>query len=135
MTPQILLLKSCFMLNAKSKVFLSPRMCPLPTILANVNTMIASYGLVNHSNIYYWAQYFWWSLTFTRGILSGPTKFQIGGIPISNFVALFSLVPASSLSPRFGPKRNSKLPFDHHPHKTFERVIYRPRRRLIFDMV
>ena len=31
---------------------------------------------------------------------------------------LFSLVQASSLSPRFGPKRNSKMPFDHHPPPT-----------------
>ena len=29
---------------------------------------------------------------------------------------LFSLVQASSPSPRFGPKRNSKMPFDHHHH-------------------
>ena len=24
---------------------------------------------------------------------------------------------------RFGPKRNPKMPFDHHPHQTFERVL------------
>ena len=37
---------------------------------------------------------------------------------------LFSLVPASSLSPRFGPKRNSKMSFDHHhPQQNFERDL------------
>ena len=30
----------------------------------------------------------------------------------------FSLVQASNLSPRFGPKWNSNMPFDHHPPPT-----------------
>ena len=51
---------------------------------------------------------------------------------LSPLSVLFSLVPASSLSPRFGPKSNSKMPFNHyfhhpppthHPHQTFERVL------------
>ena len=32
-------------------------------------------------------------------------------------VVLFSLVSALGLSPRFGPKSNSKMPFDHYHHQ------------------
>ena len=54
---------------------------------------------------------------------------------------LFSLVQASSLCPRIGQKRNSKMPFDHppppHPPPTPSANFCkgsRPSRRLIFDM-
>ena len=37
---------------------------------------------------------------------------------IETCLILFSLVLASVSSPRFGPKRNPKMPFDHHPPPT-----------------
>ena len=48
---------------------------------------------------------------------------------------LFSLVLASCLSPRFRPKRNSKMPFYHHP--PFTANFWKgsvPSRSHIFDM-
>ena len=52
-------------------------------------------------------------------------------------IILFSLVPASSLCPRFGSKLNSKMLFDPHHHPPTTQIFWkssRPSRRLIFDM-
>ena len=48
-------------------------------------------------------------------ILYDTGEGDLDKIFLSEYRFLFSLVPTSSLSPRFGPKWNSKMPVDHPP--------------------
>ena len=57
--------------------------------------------------------------------------------PIQNALGVVSCSDWSELQvllPRFGPKRNSKTPFDHPPPTANFWKGSRPSRRLIFDM-
>ena len=59
-----------------------------------------------------------------KSIRELPENFVI--TKIFSVTKVFSLVPALSVTPKFGPKQNSKMPFDHHhhpPQQTFERVL------------